>query len=102
LGSHLRGEGSLDYDGGLVSLQVQTNFDTIIYHQQAPFSGAIAGEQVIKIQSSIAFVNIFSFPFDFSFASLNFVLPQNKKNQSRILLNPSFLFSFCIFCLLLT
>jgi hypothetical protein len=32
-----------------------------INHQQAPFSGAIAGEQVIKIQSSIAFVNIFSF-----------------------------------------
>jgi hypothetical protein len=30
LGSHLREEGSLDYDGGLVRLQVQTNFDTNI------------------------------------------------------------------------
>jgi hypothetical protein len=30
LGSHLREEGSLDYDGGLFLLQVQTNFDTII------------------------------------------------------------------------
>jgi hypothetical protein len=81
LGSHLREEGSLDYDGGLVRLQVQTNFDTNIYRQQAPFSGAIAGEQVIKIQSSIAFVNIFSFSFDFSFASLNFDHPQNKKKS---------------------
>jgi hypothetical protein len=58
LGSHLREEGSLDYDGGLVHLQVQTNFDTTINRQQAPFSGAVVGEQVIKIQSSIAFVNI--------------------------------------------
>jgi hypothetical protein len=79
LDSHLREEGSLDYDGGLVRLQVQTNFDMIINHQQAPFSGAVAGEQLIKIQSSIAFVNIFSFSLDFSFASLNFVHPQNKK-----------------------
>jgi hypothetical protein len=30
LGSHLREEGSNDYDGGLVRLQVQTNFDTTI------------------------------------------------------------------------
>jgi hypothetical protein len=52
LGSQLREEGSLDYHGGLVRLQVQTNFDTIINCQQAPFSGAVAGEQVIKIQSS--------------------------------------------------
>jgi hypothetical protein len=59
LGFKLKGEGSLDYDGGLVCLQVQTNFDTIINRQQAPFYGAVAGEQVIKIQSSIAFVNIF-------------------------------------------
>jgi hypothetical protein len=28
LGSHLRGEGSLDYDSGLVRLRVQTKFDT--------------------------------------------------------------------------
>jgi hypothetical protein len=32
------------------------NFDTTINHQQAPFFGAIAEEQTIKIQSSIAFV----------------------------------------------
>jgi hypothetical protein len=46
-------------------------FDTNIHHQQAPFSGAIAGEQAIKIQSSIAFfVNIvFQFFFLFPFAS---------------------------------
>jgi hypothetical protein len=93
----LREEWSLDYDGGLVRLQVQMNFDTTINRQQAPFSGAVAGEQIIKIQSSIAFVNIFSFSLDFSLASLNFDHPQNKKNQSRVLLNPSFLFSFCIY-----
>jgi hypothetical protein len=58
-------------------------FDMTINRQQAPFSGAIAGEQVIKIQSSIAFVNIFSFSLDFSFASLNFDHPQNKKINLR-------------------
>jgi hypothetical protein len=48
--SHLR---SLGYAGGLVRLRVQTNFDTSFNRQQAPFFGAIAGEQVIKIQSSL-------------------------------------------------
>jgi hypothetical protein len=32
LGSHLREKGSLDYDGGLVRLQVQTKFYTHIHH----------------------------------------------------------------------
>jgi hypothetical protein len=40
------------------------NFDTNIHRQQAPFSGVVAGEQAINIQSSIAFfVNIFQFFF---------------------------------------
>jgi hypothetical protein len=43
------------------------------------FSGAVAGDQVIKIQSSIVFVNIFSFSLDFTFTYLNFDCPQNKK-----------------------
>jgi hypothetical protein len=72
------------------------NFNTNIYRQQASFSGTVAGEQVFKIQSSIAFVIIFSFSFDFSFASHNFDHPQNKKNQSRVFLNPSFL--LVLFC----
>jgi hypothetical protein len=38
-------------------------FDTIINRQQAPFSGAVAGEQAIKIQSSIAFCGYFQFFF---------------------------------------
>jgi hypothetical protein len=63
----LREEGYLDYDGGLVRLQVQTKFDTHIHRQQAPFSGAVAGEQVIKIRSFIAFCEYFQFCFDFSF-----------------------------------
>jgi hypothetical protein len=45
LGSHLREEGSLDYDWGLVRLQVQMNFDKTINHQQAPLSGTVAGEK---------------------------------------------------------
>jgi hypothetical protein len=81
LGSHSREEGSLGYDGGLVRLRVQSKLHTHLHHQQAPFSGVVAREQVIKIQSSIAFVNIFSFSFDFSFASLNFDHPQNKKKS---------------------
>jgi hypothetical protein len=48
-------------------------------------------------------VNIFSFSLDFSFASLNFDHPQNKKNQSRVSLNPSFLLvPFCLYLLTLT
>jgi hypothetical protein len=40
-------------------------------------------------------VNIFSFFLDYSFESLNFDRPQNKtKNQSRVLLNLSFLLVF--------
>jgi hypothetical protein len=29
------------------------NFDTTINRQKAPFSGTVAGEQVIKVQSSL-------------------------------------------------
>jgi hypothetical protein len=72
LGSHLREEESLDYDGGLVRLQVQTNFDTTINHQQALFYGAVTEEQVIKIQSSIAFVNISVFLLIFLFCISQF------------------------------
>jgi hypothetical protein len=56
---HSREEGSLDYDGRLARLQVLTNFDTTINRQQAPFSGAVAEEQAIKIQSSIAYFSVF-------------------------------------------
>jgi hypothetical protein len=77
--SHLREEGSLDYDGGFVRLQIHVNFDTIIYRQQAPFFGDVVGEQAIKIQSSIAFFfNIFQFFFLFSFAYLNFDHPKKS------------------------
>jgi hypothetical protein len=34
LGSHLREEGSLDYDGGFVRLQVHLKFNTNIHNQQ--------------------------------------------------------------------
>jgi hypothetical protein len=73
---HSRG-GSLDYDGGFVLLQIRMNFDTNIHRQQAPFSGAIAGEQVIKIQSSIAF---FSFSFDFLLHLLTLIILKKKKS----------------------
>jgi hypothetical protein len=68
----LREEGPLSYNGGLVHLQVQSKLDTHIHRQQAPFSGVVAVEQVIKIKSFIAFVNIFSFLLVFIFASTNF------------------------------
>jgi hypothetical protein len=55
---------------------MQTNFDTTINRQQAPFSGVVAREQAMKIQSSITFVNIFQFSFGLSFSSLNFNHPQ--------------------------
>jgi hypothetical protein len=35
------------------------NFDTNIHRQQAPFSGTVAGEQAIKVQSSIAYFSVF-------------------------------------------
>jgi hypothetical protein len=56
---HSREEGFLDYDGGFVRLQIHLNFDTIIYRQQAPFCGAVAGEQAIKIQSSMTYFSVF-------------------------------------------
>jgi hypothetical protein len=91
LGSDLREEGSLDYDGGLVRLQVQMNFDTTINRQQAPFSGAVAGQHVIKIQSSLRLLIFLVFLLIFLLHIINFHHPQNKKNQSRVLLNHSFL-----------
>jgi hypothetical protein len=36
--SHFREEGSLDYDGGFVRLQIQMNFDTTINRQQPHIS----------------------------------------------------------------
>jgi hypothetical protein len=42
-------------------------FDTHVHRQQAPFSGAVAGEQVIKVRYFIAFCEYFQFSFDFSF-----------------------------------
>jgi hypothetical protein len=58
-------------------LQVYTNFDTTIDRQQAPFSGAVAGEQAIKIQSSIAY--FFSFSFDFLLHLLTLIVLKKKK-----------------------
>jgi hypothetical protein len=42
---HSREEGSLDYDGRLVRYQVYLKFNTNIYRQEAPFSGAVAGNK---------------------------------------------------------
>jgi hypothetical protein len=75
---HLREEGSLDYDGGFFRLQIHMNFDTNIPRQQAPFSGVVAGEQAIKIQSSIAF---FSFSFDFLLHLLSLIILKKKKKS---------------------
>jgi hypothetical protein len=58
---------------------MQTKFDTTINCQQALFSGVVAREQAMKIQSSITFVNIFQFSFGLSFSSLNFNHHQKEK-----------------------
>jgi hypothetical protein len=79
---HLRYEGSLDYNGGFVRLQIHMNFDTNIHCQQASFSGAAAGEQAIKIRSSIAFLLIF-FSFSFHFL-LHLLILIVLKNQSDL------------------
>jgi hypothetical protein len=39
LGSHLREEGSIDYDGGFVRLQVHLKFNTNIHRQQGRLRG---------------------------------------------------------------
>jgi hypothetical protein len=75
---HSREEGSLDYDDGFVRLQIHMNFDTIIYCQQASFSGAVAEEQAIKIQSSIAYFSVFLLIF---FAPLKFDHPEKEKKS---------------------
>jgi hypothetical protein len=54
-------------------------FDTNIHCQQAPFSGAVAGEEAIKIRSSIALlVNIFQF-FYFLLHLLTLIILKKKK-----------------------
>jgi hypothetical protein len=76
------------------------NFDTIIYHQQAPFSGVVAGEQAIQIQSSIAYFSVFLLIFLLHLLSL--IILKKKKNQSNlVLINPNFSFRF-LFLLTLT
>jgi hypothetical protein len=78
LGSQLREEWSLFYDRGLVRLQVQTKLDTHIHRQQAPFSGSVAGEQLIEIRSFTGFRKYFQFSFGFSFLHLQTLdHPQN-------------------------
>jgi hypothetical protein len=62
-----------------------------MYRQQAPFSGAVAGEQAMKIQSCIAY--FFSFSFDFILHLLSLIILKKKKNQSNlVLINPNFSF----------
>jgi hypothetical protein len=61
-------------------LQIQPNFDAIINRQQGPFSGAVAGEQAIKIQSSITFCEYFSvFLLIFLFHLLVLTILKKKK-----------------------
>jgi hypothetical protein len=55
------------------------NFDTIIYRQQAPFSGTVTGEQAIKIQSSIAYLSVFLLIFLLHLLSL-IILKKKKIN----------------------
>jgi hypothetical protein len=63
------------------------NFDTIIYRQEAPFSGTVAGEQAIKTQSSISYFSVFLLHL------LTLIILKKKKNQSNlVLVDPNFSF----------
>jgi hypothetical protein len=55
------------------------NFDTTINRQQAPFSGTVAGEQAIKIRSSIAYFSVFLSIFLLHLLSL-IILKKKKIN----------------------
>jgi hypothetical protein len=82
-------------------LRVETNFDTTINRQQAPFSCAVAREQTLKIQSSIAYFSVFL--FDFLLHLLSLIILKKKKNQSNlVLINPNFSFVRFLFLLTLT
>jgi hypothetical protein len=52
--SHLKEEGSLDYDGGFVRLQIQMNFDTTINRQQAP---AVQSSAIVVVSSGPEFTS---------------------------------------------
>jgi hypothetical protein len=97
LGSNLREEGSLDYNREFARLQVHLKFNTNIHRQQAPFSGAVAGEQVIMIQSFIVFCVIFGFLLVFFLHLLTFDHPQNQYNLVCLTLIFLDLFLFFIF-----
>jgi hypothetical protein len=78
-------------------LQVYLKFNTIIHRQQAPFSGAVAGEQVIKIRSFIAFCVILVFFWFLFLHLLTFDHPQNQSNLVFLTLVFLDLFLFFIF-----
>jgi hypothetical protein len=78
-------------------LQVYLKFNTNIYCQQAPFSGYVAGEQVIKIRYFIAFCVIFSFILVFLLHLLIFDHTQNQSNLVSLTLVFLDLFLFFVF-----
>jgi hypothetical protein len=71
-------------------LASSNDFDTTINRQQAPFPGAVAGEEVIKIQSSLHLWIFSVFLLIFLLHLSILIIPRTKKNQSRVLLKPSF------------
>jgi hypothetical protein len=67
-------------------LQIQSNLDTTINCQQAPFSGTVAGEQAINSQSSITFLCEY-FPVFLLIVLLHpltLIILKKKKNQSNL------------------
>jgi hypothetical protein len=63
LGSHLREEGTLGYDGGLVRLRVQTKFDATINHQQRHQGPFHKGKEVKMILKHMEIGNYEQFKF---------------------------------------
>jgi hypothetical protein len=107
LGSHLREEGSLDYDGGSVRLQVHSKINTNIHRQQAPYPAPLSGNKWSRFNLLLLFCVIFSFLLVFLLHLLTFDHPQKQSNQVCLTLVFLYMFLFFIFhffisCLSLT
>jgi hypothetical protein len=78
LDSHLREEGSLDYDGGLVRLQVQPKFDTHIDRQQQRYIKRISSISIVTWEFNV-YLNLRALPSQVvSWKRINFTVAQSN------------------------
>jgi hypothetical protein len=90
---HSREEGSLDYDGGFVNLQIHIKFDTNIYRQQAPFLAPLPGIKQSRSNLVSLFCECFISVFLlFILHLLTLIILKKKKQSNLVLINPNFSF----------